>query len=229
MTINITGEYKIKQNGKIIYESSNLITFYGLVYFLNRCINDEFTPMKYICLGNSEVVPSKSDTKLGNELIRRNCTCTADIDDGLLKLHSSFNSEEVIGVTEIGVHNGDFLISHDTFNEIETNMLISPIGTVEVEYVFNFSTATIRNGWVKLETYNNISLNGKSIYWIYESNDVLGVYEESTYDGYFKVNTMETMISSPGSYFYDVNKENIYIHIRDESSIASHDILVQTK
>ena len=229
MTINIIGTYKIKQDNKLIYEGTNLITFYGLVYFLNRCINDEFTPMKYICLGNSDVVPSKSDTRLGNELIRRNCSSNANIDEGIIELHSSFNSEEIIGVSEIGVHNGDFLISHDTFNEIETNMLISPIGTVEVEYVFNFSTATIRNGWVKLETYNNISLNGKSIYWIYEPNNVLGVYEEDTHNGYFKVDTMETMISSPGSYFYDVNRKNIYIHIRDEDTITSHDILVQTK
>ena len=227
--INITGEYKIKQDGKLIYSSTNLVTFYGLVYFLNRCISDEFTPMKYICLGNSEVVPSKSDTKLGNELIRRNCTCTANIDKGLLELHSSFNSNEIIGITEIGVHNGNFLISHDTFKEIETDMLVNPIGSVEVEYVFNFSTATVRNGWVKLENYENISLSGKSIYWIYEPNNVLGVYEEDTYNGFYKVNSMETLISTQGSYFYDTNKENIYIHLRDTDTITTHDILVQTK
>lgn len=219
MNINIEGTYKFIQNGNVLFEGCNLITFYGLVYFLNRCINDDFVPLKYIALGNGDVAPSKNDTILGNELVRDICSSEVDIENNRIVLHSSFEAKDLVGVTEIGVFNDKFLISHDTFTEISMDMLTNPVGSIEVEYCYNFSIANIRNGWRQ---------SGKSIYWIYEPNTVLGVYEENTGNGYYKIDNQDIIEQNKGSYFYDSNTKNLYIHIRNEE-VTINDIVIRTK
>lgn len=219
VNLGIYGTYKFIQDGTVIYEGHNIITFYGLVYFLNRCINNDINPIEYIALGNGETAPSKSDISLGNELIRTTCTSEADIENNLIQLKTSFEAKDLEGVTEIGVFNDKTLISHDTFNEISMDMLTNPIGSIEVEYNYHFTTATIRQGW---------TLIGKSIYWIYEPNNVIGVYEESNGNGYHKVKSKEEVINRTGSYYYDNNQQNLYIHISTEN-INANDILIQTK
>ena len=228
MDFNIHGTYKFKQEGKTIYTGHNLITFYGMVYFLNRMINDEMNPLKYIGLGNGEIPPSKNDIKLGNEIIRTECGKQADIEQDIVRLTASFNAKNVVGVTEIGVigvseENGttsDYLISHDTFEEITGNMLTNPVGTVEVEYTFHFSNSTIRQGWEVL--------TGKSIYWIYEPSEVIGISEESTGNGYLKVDSKEAVIEKTATYYYDNLLKNLYVHIRNED-LNMNDILIQTR
>ncbi len=218
--LDIQGKYKFKQDGVVIYEGHNLITFYGLIYFLNRIVNDDVTVLNKICLGNGEVAPTQTDTGLGNEIISRNCSSTVDINDRCIRLFASFNANEIVGITEIGVKNKNYLISHDVFTEIDNHMLVNPIGSVEVEYTFQFSTSTIRQGW-------NV-VYGQSIFWIYEPNYVVGVSEEKTGTGYHKVNDVEQVYANEGSYYYDKLLKNLYIHIRNEK-ITPNEILIRTK
>ena len=125
-----------------------------------------------------------------------------------------------MGITEIGVRNKNYLISHDVFTELTSDMLVNPIGTVEVEYTFQLSTSTIRHGW-------NV-VYGKSIYWIYEPNYVIGVSEEKTGTGYHKVNNTEQVYNTKGSYYYDKLLKNLYIHIQGDD-VTPNEILIQTK
>ena len=218
--LDIQGKYKFKQDNTVIYEGHNLITFYGLIYFLNRIVNDNVSVLNQICLGNGEVAPTQTDISLGNEVIRRTCSSNVDIDGRLIRLNASFNAHEIVGITEIGVRNKNYLISHDVFKELTSDMLVNPIGSVEVEYTFQFSTSTIRQGW-------NV-VYGQSIYWIYEPNYVMGVSEEKTGTGYHKVNNKEQVYNNKGSYYYDKILKNLYIHIQGED-VTPNNILIQTK
>ena len=219
--INIKGSYKFKQKDHIIYQGDNLITFYGVIYFLNRCVNDNFNAMSSIQIGNGLVAPSKYDISLGNFLTEEDAQTDVIVDKNIIKLTASFEAKDIIGVSEIGVSNGNMLISHDTFEEINSDMLVNPVGTVEVEYTYHFSTSTIRSDWIRY---------GKSIYWIYEPNNVIGVYEEDTGTGYHKVNSQTEVLNetNTGSYYYDNITKNLYVHLRNDDMNA-HDILIQTR
>ena len=82
MKLDVTGKYKIKipittmfMNTTAVISGENLITLFGESFFMNRCINDEFNPIKYIALGNASNNPKKTDMKLGNETNRKVCVC----------------------------------------------------------------------------------------------------------------------------------------------------------
>lgn len=222
MNINIKGHYIFKQGDNIILEGDNLITFHGESFLLNRCINDDFSPMKYIVLGNGNSIPLKTDTQLGNELIRKNASRQADLDDVSVVLSKSFTTAEIVGISEIGVANDKILISHDVFNEIDMSMLNNLIGTVEVEYSFKFSTATIRNGWTKLK-------NTLHTYYIYEPSNVLRLYEQNTGHGYTKVTNKSLVDNKECSYYYDTITKNLYVHTSKGESPENFDVIIESK
>ena len=222
MSINVKGKYVFRQEDKVIYSGENIITFLGESFFINRCINDDLNPIKYIVLGNGETVPLKSDENLGNELYRRTCIREADLTNKCIRLTSSFNASEVIGITEIGVCNDTILISHDVFKEITSTMLVNPIGSVEIEYTFQFITSTIREGWSKVEGSVNT-------YRIYEPSNVIGVYEEDTNNGYKKVTSKEVVLSTEGSYYYDSILQNLYVNTYNNRNPSDINLIIQTK
>jgi hypothetical protein len=218
--ININGKYQIKQEDHIIYEDHNLITFYGLIYFLNRCVNEEYSTIKYIALGNSNVPPSKNNIQLGNEIIRKTCTTDVDLEEYKIVLNTSFEAKDIVGVSEIGVFTNELLISQDTFQEITGDMLINPVGSVEIEYTYSITTSTSRTNWKPI--------TGKSIYWIYEPDTVVGVNEENTGNGYRKTNSMEELETINGSYYYNSTVKNLYVNPLT-TDINTVDLLITTK
>lgn len=226
MNINIKGVYSFKQDGCIIFEGSNLITFYGESFFLNRCINNSYNPIRYIGIGNGESIPLRTDTSLGNETVKRTCIKIADLSHKLVKLTCSFTASEIVGTTEIGVYaknkdDKDILISHDLFDKIDSRLLNNLSGSVEVEYDFYFSTSTRRTGWIPLEGYSNV-------YYLYEPNNVVGVIEDDV-TGYHRQLNKVNVRDNSGSYYYDTITQNIYIHTSDGLNPVNHNILVQTK
>ena len=220
MMFNVKGKYKFLQDEVVILEGENLITFLGESFLLNRCINDEFNPMKYIVIGNGDSVPLKSDVKLGNELNRRTASRTANLVEKSIDLVASFTASEIVGVSEIGVANDEILISHDVFKEIESRNLINPVGSVEVIYSFQYSTATIREGWSEYD---------ENIYQIYEPSNIILVYENLTKNGYVKVNNIDECKLKSSSYYYDVSMQVLFVHTSDGNHPESLEIIIQSK
>lgn len=206
--INIKGHYKIIQDKKIIYESDNLITFYGEIFILNRMINNTFEPIEYLVIGNAHNTPLKTDISLGNETSRRTCDKKADITNSLIRLTSSFNTDEIVGASEIGVATDKFLISHDTFEKINSEVINTLIGTVEIEYTFEFQTSTIRQDWT-------LANDCTCTYYVYEPSYVVGVFENKNI-GYTQVNSKEEVEEKQATFYYDFNLHNLYIHPKQQ-------------
>lgn len=226
MRFNITGKYLFKQDGKIIKEGYNLITFLGESFFINRCINDQLNPIQSIVLGNATSIPLRTDKQLGNETIRKVCMKTPDLENKCIKLQASFTASEIVGTTEIGVVTDKLLISHDVFEKIDESLLVNLIGTVEVEYTFQLSTSTIRKGWLKVNDTETQSF--RYTYRIYEPSYVTGV-TENTSTGYRKVASKELVEQENCSYYYDVFTQNLYIHTLNNSDPNNEEILIETK
>ena len=223
LLFQIKGKYKICQDNIIIYEGENLITSSGEWFFLNRCINNDYTPMKYIVMGNGESVPLKTDERLGNLLTKKTASRIANLKEKAVDLKASFTASEVIGTTEIGVMNTDnVLISHDVFKEIKSENLTNPIGAVEITYSFQFSTATMREGWI------NTLVNNQKVYYIYEPSNIIGVYENITKNGYKKVPSTAECASLECSYYYDVNDKLLYVHTTGKANPDSLELIIQS-
>ena len=56
--MNIKGSYVIRAGNKII-RGNNIITLLGESFFMNRAINNEFDPLKYIVFGNSSIITGR--------------------------------------------------------------------------------------------------------------------------------------------------------------------------
>lgn len=247
MSFNIIGEYAFKipivtmfLNEMIVIKNTNLITFFGESFFLSRCVTDEFNPIQYICIGNGINAPQKMDIKLGNETKRNTCATEVNPDTNRLILTSSFSTKELVGASEIGVlttklDGTEILISHDVFNEVtlSENFLYGVIGQITVEYSFHFTTSQVKTGWKKYG-------NDKNVYWVYEPNDIVSIFDNTTNYGLKRVNTKEEVQLTKNSYFHDISKtHNIYIHLHhSDGTTASpiyapnpnnHEIIVRNK
>ena len=232
MKLDVTGKYKIKipittmfMNTTAVISGENLITLFGESFFMNRCINDEFNPIKYIALGNASNNPKKTDMKLGNETNRKVCVCLADLNLKQLILTANFKAAQVIGTSEIGVFNDQVMISHDRFNKIDDGFL-GLTGEVEVEYVFQFSTGALKGGWKQVTGQSNI-------FYIAEPNNVVGVCERSSNVWYYRVDNLNDLTTTRGAYFYETGSKNLYIRPRKDitlTELQNHkDIIVQVR
>lgn len=225
MNINIKGSYVFRQNGEVILRGTNLITFQGESFFLNRPINNNFNSMKYIVLGNGLNQARKMNIKLGNETLRKECVKKADLDNKRILLTVNLNASEVIGTSEIGVANDDILISHDVYERITAGDLNSSVGDIEVEYSFQLSTSAIRSDWKKLTgSYEN-----NNIYYISEPNEIIGVLEDNTNCGYRKTNSFAELLTYFGAYYYDRSIGQLYIRTSRNTDPVNDTIIVQTK
>lgn len=225
MNINIKGSYVFRQNGQVILKGTNLITFYGESFFLNRPINNNFNTMKYIVLGNGLNRPRKMNNKLGNETVRKECVKQADLDNKRILLKVNLSASEVIGTSEIGVANDDILISHDVYERIHADDLNSSVGEIEVEYSFQLSTSGIRSDWKHLTS----SHANSNIYYVVEPNEIIGVLEDNTNCGYRKTNSLDELATYFGAYYYDRGLGQLYIRTSRGTDPVNDTIIVQTK
>lgn len=229
MKLNIHGEYTISipvqtmfLNTALNIHNHNLITLFGESFFLNRAINDQFTPITFILIGNGNNRPKKMDSRLGNETARKRCVKSIDLDKKQLIFKCNFPSSEILGTSEIGVSNGDILISHDTYEKIDEEFLTPNIGDVEIEYVFQLSTASLCNSFAPATA-------GSNIYTTYEPNEVIGVLENNTNSGYRRVNSLSSLLSIKGSYYYDIVTKNLYIRTTRDTNPNDDEIVIQTR
>lgn len=226
--MNIKGSYKFKillTDGTYrIINGTNLITFLGGSFFLNRAINDEHSTLKYICLGNGTNPASISDESLGNETIRKECVKMVDADNKKIILTANFTPAQLLGTTEIGVANDTILISHDIYEKITNSTLEGNIGEIEVEYTFELSTSSIRSNW----TYKSDEEYAPyDVYYIDEPNNVISVLEENNNYGYRRVNKLNSLKSITGAYYYDSTLKKLYIRSSNSGDPNNNVILVQ--
>ena len=161
---------------------------------------------------------------LGNETSRRRCACEADLQNKRLILTASFKASEMLGTSEIGVFNDKIMISHDRYVKIDDQFLSGAIGEVTVEYRFQLATGSIRRGWQE-------ATQGNNIFYITEKNEVIGVFENNTGNGYRRVTTIEDLHTIKGGYYYDTTSQNLYIRPTKDSDklrdINEEEIVVQ--
>lgn len=220
--MRIKGHYCFKQNGEIILEGDNLITLLGESFFLNRAINNQFEPIQYIVLGTGSTRPKKTDVGLSNLTAKKKVTTSVDLNAKQIILNASFEANEVINTSEIGVSNDDILISHDIFNRIGSDFLSNSIGKVDVEYTFKLTTGAVRKDFIESENYDNV-------YWIAEPTQVVGVSEEDTHSGYVNVGSIEDVKDTNASYYYSRNTKNLYIHTSNNNNPNLMNIILETK
>ena len=226
--MNINGSYIIRSGSKII-RGNNIITLLGESFFMNRAINNEFNPIKYLVFGNSSIKAKKTDTTLGNETVRKRCVCEVNLETKQIKLYCSCSASEILGTSEIGVANEDILISHDIYKEID-NEFITTIDSVEVIYTFDFSTSATKNDW-KYYTNGDEGNTKNNIYYTTEENTVVGVTEENTMSGYKAVSSIKSLKSITGAYFYDVATNTLFIRTtkNDNPNAVGYKIVISTR
>lgn len=228
--MNIKGSYKftiyLTDGTTRFLTGTNLITFLGGSFFLNRAVNDEHGTMKYICLGNGTNPASVSDEGLGNETIRKECVKSVDADNKKIILTCNFAPGQLLGTTEIGVANDDILISHDVYEKITNATLEGNIGEISVEYTFELSTSSIRSNWTRK---SDEEYNPYNVYYIDEPNTIISVLEEDNNYGYRKVNRLNSLKSLTGAYYYDSTLKKLYIRTSGNSDPNDNTIIVQNK
>jgi hypothetical protein len=220
--MNYTGKYCFKQDGKIILEGENLITLLGESFFMNRAINEHFEPIQYILLGSGSARPKKSDVSLGNVTVKKRVSSSVDLINKRIILEATFEAGEIIGTSEIGVSNGDVLISHDNYTKMSSTFLEDSIGDVDVTYTFELTTGSMRKDFNKV-------VDKDYTYWIAEPSLVVGVTEKDTDSGYRCVDSTAAVESTIGSYYYDLATKNLYIHTTRNTNPNLSNIIIETK
>ena len=131
--INVNGEYYFKVHLQSMFlneileiKRTNLITFRGEAFFMNRWLNEEFEPIKYICLGKGTANPRKSDEKLSMQTVQKTCK------------------------TQV-----DRLIRHDLYTII-SSILDNVTCTVHLDYYFKMGTGSVRGNWKVSDEENNV-------------------------------------------------------------------------
>lgn len=220
--MRIKGHYCFKQDGEILFEGDNLITLLGESFFLNRAINNQFEPIQYIVLGTGSTRPKKTDIELSYLTAKKKVSTSVDLNSKQIILNATFEANEVINTSEIGVSNDDVLISHDIFNRIGADFLNNSIGKVDVEYTFKLTTGAVRKDFIKSDNYDYV-------YWIAEPTQVVGVSEEDTQSGYRNVGSIADVESNAASYYYSRDTKNLYVHTSNNNNPNLMNIIIETK
>ena len=230
--MNLIGHYEINLGDEVI-TGTNLITFYGESFFLNRAINEEYQPIKYIVFGDSRVNARKNDMGLGHETVRTRCSCEVDASKKQIILSCKVPPSQLDGANEIGVANDKILISHDVFEKrIDDATLTHLIDDVDVKYTFDLSTASTQKEWKKYKTFRDENNNPYVIYFCHIDDEVIGVSEEGK-SGYHWCDERKDLenINTNGAFYYDYVSGALYI--RTLTGVApenlTNNLLIYTK
>ena len=229
--MNVTGSYTIRQGERILVKSKNIITNLGEAFFINRAVNTEFDPLQYIVLGTSSVRAKKTDLTLGNETFRKKAAIEVNWNTRQILMYVSCTLSEILNTSEIGTSNGDTLISHDTYERITSEDIGDNIDSVEITYVFDFSTSCIRKGW-QYYSQGDTGTTMNHIYYIVEENRVIRIFEtinRTMQHGYHAVQDLQELKNTKGAYYYDPFSETLYIRTLHDEDPNSLNISITTQ
>lgn len=230
MNFGLKGHYKIEAVITTMFAQyplkicgENLITLLGESFLLNRLTNNQFNPIRNICLGKGTILPTKNDTKLTYQTITKIAKTNVNLTSKQIEFTADFTANEILNTSEIGLTNDDgVLITHDTYTPITNEILGELVADVQITYYLSLETGAIRTDWAKQPQSSNT-------YYLREKNRVIGVYEENTGSGYKNQNSSASVESTPGSYYYDPATQNLYIHTTASNEPSVNKIIVQTK
>ena len=223
--MNIQGYYRIRIGDKII-RGHNLITKLGESFFLHRMIDNEFQPIQYIVLGNSNIQAKKTDLALGNETVRKKCVTKADLENKQILLECSCTTKEILNTSEIGVATDNVLISHDIYENINADFIGNNVDTVEIQYIFDLRPLHTRSDWVKYTQINEGT--DYNIYCVLEENFVTGVIEEEA-NGYHAASTLNDLKTRTGAYYYNVSNKMLFVRTIRTDDPNNYKISIITK
>lgn len=227
--MNVNGIYTFKIpittmfiNTILEVHGHNIITIPGEAFFLYRCIsNDLINELGTVAIGNGTAPPKRTDRRLGNETARKKATTTVNPSTKQIVLNCNFTAEEIQDTTEIGVlttnkEGGDVLISHDIYNQIDSSVIAGVTGNIVIEYIYQFTTSFQKTNWAVYD-------EAKNIYYSYEENKIIRVFENS--DGYKKVGSLNELELIEGAFYQDL--EDKFLYIKPLSDLSTSDIIVQ--
>ena len=226
----LKGHYKIEAIISTMFHQyhlqitgENLITLLGESFLMNRLTNNQFSPIKNICIGKGTILPTKNDTKLTYQTVTKIAKTNVNLTSKQIEFTADFTANEILNTSEIGLTNNDnVLITHDTYTPITNEILGELIAEVQITYYLSLETGAIRTEWNKKPDTNYT-------YYLREKNRVIGVYEENTGSGYKQQNNIENVETTTGSYYYDPSTQNLYIHTTNSNEPSLNKIIVQTK
>ena len=195
-----------------------MIMTLGRSMIMNRIVNDRMSCASYIALGKGTNNPSKKDTKLGKETVRKLADYTVDIENNVLIFKAGFTAKEVLNTTEIGLFTEeDILVSRDVYQTVTDDILEDTTSTIDMEYRMHFDTAGVHKQWYTSSIED-------TILYRFENNPVIGVRELNTDTGYIRANSLQEMQGqAKARYFYDVTTRNLYIKTSDLDTINTVD------
>lgn len=217
------GKY-IFDNGKEKYVGYNLITLLGESFFMNRAVNNVMPSIQYILLGTSSVSPRKTDLGLGNETVRKKVTTKVNLKEKEIQLMANFSVDELENTSEIGVSNGEILISHDVYT-LPDDFITENVDSIKVTYVFELKTLSKKSDWV-IYVDDDVTVDDQ-IYYVYENSFVTGVYEENSNSGYKAVQNIKDMGNA--CYYYDNVLKLLLIKTTRGNNPNNYDLSIQTK
>ena len=204
-----------------------MITTLGRSILMNRAVNDLTMPIRYMVLGKGTNNPSRQDTRLGKQTVKKEVRYEIDIDNNMVVFSANFTVAEVLNTTEIGLLNDeDILVARDVYETITDDILENTTSTITMEYNMHYDTGSMHGNW-------NTSTGAEDILYKYENNPVIGVREINTNTGYQCVDSyalLDTLDSA--GYYYDVQSQNLYIKTSDNDTISTideKDILILTR
>ena len=204
-----------------------MITTLGRSILMNRAVNDLTMPIRYIVLGKGTNNPSRQDTRLGKQTVKKEARYDIDIDNNMIIFSANFTAAEVLNTTEIGLLNEeDILVARDVYETITDDILGNTTSTISMQYNMHYDVGSIHAQW-------KTSSKSDNILYKYENNQVIGVRELNTNSGYQCVDSyaLLSVLDSAG-YYYDVQTQNLYIKTSDNDTINTideKDILILTR
>ena len=105
---NIKVVLKAFKNGKLVdvREAENLITNAGLYHLLDLLIDDADGGIRYCAIGTDDTPPSIEDTKLKNEVARKQITTRSRTGNRILLSTFFTASESAYNIKEVGLFGG---------------------------------------------------------------------------------------------------------------------------
>ena len=212
---NITGEYWIFQDEKLILHEHNLITSEGENYFLQKAINSRSDVITELWIGTGAVTPNKSiaTTDITN---KKSSAVNKKVEDNQIILSTSFDAATINNTTQIAIVTDDEkLISYNLHDPIS----IVADSTITIVYAYSLSTGE------KITTWKQFSSSTVTFY-ITDNTEVIAVTEADTGIGYKKAVTESEVETTKGSYYWNSIEKKLYIHTSDDLSPSTHIIHV---
>lgn len=195
-----------------------MITLKGESILMNNLFKETRNYIKYLAVGDDDTTPNYSNTSLNNEISRTEATIKYATSSKAVVVSGDFDVDKIENACEIGVitSQGD-LLSHDLFNSLPSGY----DSTIHLEYRLSLDALHKVISW-KTTRYSNV-------YVCIENDTVVTVYEKSTNAGYTPMSSIDNVVNTQASFYYDSGSRQLFIHTSNDLDPANLDIHILTR